>query len=83
MVDGTLGLDLGDGIGIGSRLVVLDVKGDVSVGAISHRLENPALTVLELERELSFLEGSTFKHFLCLYRRFAFKGRVIHPNLCI
>ena len=31
MVDGALGLDLGDGVGIGSRLVVLDVKGDISL----------------------------------------------------
>lgn len=69
MVDGALGLDLGDGVGIGSRLVVLDVKGDISLVIISHRLEHLALGVLEHERELPRLESATFKHFLCFNNR--------------
>lgn len=69
MADSTLRLDLGDGVSIGAGLGVLDIKGDVSVSVVSRRLEDLAVTVLELERELTFLEGSAFKSFLCLDNR--------------
>lgn len=57
MVDGTLGLDLGDDVGIGFRLVVFDVKGDISFVIIGHCLEHLTVAVLKLEGKLTFLEG--------------------------
>ncbi len=81
MANSALGLDLGDGVGIGSRLVELNVKGNISASIVSRRLEYLAFGILECKRELPLLEGAAFKHLLCLNGCGSRQAIVVDPNI--
>lgn len=61
-----LGDDLRDCVSVGIGFVVLNAKGNATVGVVRRRLEHPAFVILKLKRELPLLECPTFELFLCL-----------------